>query len=83
MTEEQRDNNLEDLFRSKLEENEMVAGSDLEGRVMRRLERREFFRFNISRFNFYYLTAALAALTVAGVILLSGHDNEQQVLFLP
>ncbi len=78
MTEEQRDNNLEDLFRSKLEENEMVAGSDLEGRVMRRLERREFFRFNISRFNFYYLTAALAALTVAGVILLSGHDNEQQ-----
>lgn len=78
MTEEQRDNGLENLFRSKLEENEMVAGSDLEGRVMRRLERFEFFRFNLSRFNVYYLTAAITALTVAGVILLSGRDDEPQ-----
>jgi len=78
MTEEQRDNGLENLFRSKLEENEMVAGSDLEGRVMRRLERFEFFRFNFSRFNVYYLTAAITALTVAGVILLSGRDDEPQ-----
>ncbi len=46
MTEEERDNGLENLFRNKLEENEMVAGSDLTGRFMRRLDRREFFRFN-------------------------------------
>lgn len=77
MTEEQKDNGLEDLFRSKLEENEMVAGSDLEGRVMRRLERREFFRFNISRFNFYYLTAAVTALTVAGVMIFSDPGDEK------
>ncbi len=76
MTEEERDNGLENLFRDKLEENELVAGSDLTGRFMRRLERREFFRFNISRFNIYYLTAAMAGLTAAGVILFSVTGND-------
>lgn len=69
MTEEEKDTNLEDLFRKKLEENEMVAGSDLTGRFMRRLERREFFRFNRARFNIYYLATALALLTAAAIIL--------------
>ncbi|MCU0459536.1 MAG: PKD domain-containing protein [Bacteroidales bacterium] len=77
MTEEERDNGLEDLFHDRLEENELVAGSDLTGRFMRRLERREFFRFNLSRFNIYYLTAAMAGLTVAGVILFSGAGNDE------
>lgn len=79
MTEEERDNSLENLFRNKLEENEMVTGSDLTGRFMRRLERREFFRFSLSRFNIYYLTAAMAALTVAGVILFSGSGDDNGV----
>lgn len=78
MTEEERDNGLESLFRSKLEENEMVAGSDLTGRLMSRLGRREFFRFNPLRFNVYYLTATLAGLTIAGVMLLSGPVEEAE-----
>lgn len=78
MTEEQKDDALENLFRSKLEENEMIAGSNLESRVMRSLERREFFRFNISRFNFYYLTAAVAALTIAGVMIFLDSDEPQR-----
>lgn len=78
MTEEERDNGLETLFRDKLEENEMEAGSDLRRRVMHRLERLEFFRFNLSRFNFYYVTAALAVLTVAGVLIFSGHGTGPQ-----
>jgi len=76
MTEEERDNGLENLFRNKLEENEMVPGSDLTGRFMTRLGRREFFRFNPLRFNVYYLTFALAGLMVAGLILLSGPREE-------
>ena len=32
MTEEERDNAIETLFRNKLEENEMEAGSELAGR---------------------------------------------------
>ncbi len=71
MTEEERDNGLESLFRSELEDNELVAGSDLTGRIMRRLERREFFRFNLTRFNIWYVTAAAAGLIAGGMLLLS------------
>ncbi len=76
MTEEERDNGLESLFRNKLEENEMVPGSDLTGRFMVRLGRREFFRFNPFRFNVYYLTVAVAGLMVAGLMLLSDPREE-------
>lgn len=74
MTEEERDNGLESLFRNKLEENEMVAGSDLTGRFMRRLDRREFLRFNPARLNIFYVLAVAAGLTVAG-LLLQGPDQ--------
>jgi len=60
MIEEKRDMDIEGLFRNKLEENEMEAGADLTGRVMRRLERKEFLRFNPSRFNIFYAAAAAA-----------------------
>jgi PKD repeat protein len=77
MSRKERDNNLEELFRRKLEENEMVAGSDLTHRFMRRLARREFIRFNPARFNIYYLAAALAGLTIAGLLLFRSplHDR--------
>ncbi len=69
MKDEERDNGLESLFRNKLEENEMVAGSDLTGHFMRRLDRREFFRFNPARLNVWYVLAVVAGLTVAGLLL--------------
>ena len=78
MKDEERDNGLESLFRNKLEENEMVAGSDLTDRFMHRLERREFFRFNPSRFNIWYVTAVAAAIIVAGVLLFSPSRNEAE-----
>lgn len=80
MQDEERDNGLENLFRKKLEENEMVPGDNLTGRFMLRLGRREFLRFNPSRFNIYYLTAALAGVTVAGLMLFSGVHEEQEIL---
>jgi PKD repeat protein len=79
MTEEERDMDLGNLFRNKLEENEMVAESDLTGRVMRRLDRKEFLRFNAARFNIYYLAAAAAGLTVAGLLLFSSPRNTNEV----
>lgn len=78
MKDEERDNGLESLFRNKLEENEMVAGSDLTGRFMHRLERREFLRFNLSRFNIWYATAVAAALIVTGVLLFSPSREEAE-----
>jgi PKD repeat protein len=79
MTEEDRDNSLESLFRNKLEDNEVVAGSDLTARFMRRLGRREFLRFNPLRFNIYYVAVAAAGLTVAGLLLIAKPRNENKI----
>jgi len=78
MTEEERDKSLEGLFRNKLEENEMVTGSDLTARFMRRLGRREFLRFNPLRFNIYYVAVAAAGLTVAGLLLLAAPRSKDK-----
>ncbi len=83
MRDEERDNGLESLFRNKLEENELVAGSDLTGRLMQRLGRREFFRFNPTRFNIWYITAAAAGLMVAGLLLFSPSRGETEPVTPP
>ena len=75
MTEEEKDIDLGNLFRKKLEENEMVAGNDLTGRFMRRLDRKEFLRFNPARFNICYLAAAAAGLTVAGLLIFTSSPD--------
>ena len=81
MAEEERDIDLENLFRKKLEGAEPDPGADLTGRFMSRLERREFFRFNPARFNLYYLTLAAAAAVAAGILLFSRTDESQQEPF--
>jgi len=80
MTDEERDNGLERLFRNKLEENEVVAGSDLTRRFMRRLDRREFLRFNPARLNIWYLVAIAASLTVAGLLLRGTAQHDAEIL---
>src|SRR5665647_540767 len=80
MTEEEKDMDLGNLFRNKLEENEMAADSDLTGRFMRRLDRKEFFRFNPARFNIYYLAAAAAGLTIAGLLIFTSPRNGDEAL---
>ena len=82
MTEEEKDNGLESLFRKRLEENETVAGKDLYGRFMRRLDRREFLRFNLSRFNIYYLAAAAATLAVVVSLVLGGQESSDASVVL-
>jgi hypothetical protein len=83
MRDGERDNGLENLFRNRLEENELAADGNLTGRVMRRLGRREFFRFNPARFNIWYLTVAAAGLTVAGMLLLSQPEQNPEVMPAP
>ena len=78
MTEEDRDKSLESLFRNKLEENELVTGSDLTARFMRRLGRKEFLRFNPLRFNIYYVAVAAAGLAVAGLLFIAKPRNEDK-----
>jgi len=77
------DNSLENLFRNRLEENELAADGNLTGRVMRSLGRREFFRFNPARLNIWYVTVAAAGLIVAGMLLLSQPEQNPEVMPAP
>ncbi len=83
MRDDKTDNSLENLFRNKLGENELAAGGNLTGRVMRRLGRREFLRFNPARMNIWYVTLVAAVLTVAGILMLSPHEQKPDVMPAP
>ena len=63
---------LEDFFRQKLENAEIIPDTRLKAKLMSRVDRKEFLRFNPARFNVYYLGLILAAL-VTLVIAFSGN----------
>lgn len=58
------------LFRAKLEYSEVIPGESVRAELMNTLGRKEFLRFNPSRFNAYYL-GGIAAAALAGVLLLT------------
>lgn len=67
---------LEELFRVKLENAEIIPSFSAGDKLMRRLRHREFMRFNPARFNVYYLGAIIAGMIAAGVLLFSDDDNK-------
>lgn len=66
---------LKELFRSRLENAELVPDASVNSRLMRKLAMREFMMFNPARFNVYYLGAVLVAGLTAALILYSGNEN--------
>jgi len=72
-------NSIEELFRYFLEEKEVVPGEQLTHNFMHKLQRKEFLRFNLTRFNVWYLGALMAAATVAGVLLLPGQKSDESL----
>lgn len=67
---------LDELFRRKLEDAELIPGSDVNSRLMKKLARREFLRFNPARFNIYYLGLIVAGVLTAGILLFGGRHSE-------
>lgn len=63
------DNLIEELFRHKLENAELMPSLSVRAGLMRRLAVREFFRFNPGRFNVYYLAGIVIAVSVAVIVL--------------
>jgi PKD repeat protein len=61
--------NIRELFRYKLENSEQIPGESVRTDLMRKLARREFIRFNPSRFNIYYMGSIAAAGIVAALLL--------------
>jgi len=71
--------NLRELFRHKLDNAEIIPDPSVNTRLMRKLAKREFLRFNPARFNIYYLGGILVAL-ISSVIILSSGDKESDQL---
>jgi PKD repeat protein len=66
---------VRELFRLKLESAEVIPDCDVRTSLMRKVARREFVRFNPSRFNLYYLIGALMVGSIAAVILFSEEEK--------
>ncbi|HBH85589.1 MAG: hypothetical protein A2X03_17505 [Bacteroidetes bacterium GWA2_40_15] len=75
MKADSEDMEFRELFRSRLENSEVVPDPSVNSKLMRRLARREFMMFNPGRFNIYYLGGALVAGITAAIILFSDRDN--------
>lgn len=69
---------ISELFRHKLEHAEVMPGPSFGTELMHKLARKEFMRFNPSRFNIYYLGLIVAGTIIAGLVIFSGHGNDQK-----
>jgi PKD repeat protein len=74
---------LDELFRKKLESSELEPGALARKNLMRRLERKEFVRFNPARFNIYYLGGIVAAGIAATLLFTTGRENESNDSITP
>jgi len=69
------DKNIRELFRRKLDGAEIIPDPSVNARLMRKLARREFIRFNPARFNAYYLGGIMAAVFTAAILFFSDKFN--------
>jgi PKD repeat protein len=70
------DKMLRDLFRQKLENAEIIPSPETGLKIMRQVGRKEFLRFNPSRFNIWYAGGIAVAGAAMAIILTSGqHKN--------
>jgi PKD repeat protein len=70
---------IKELFRRKLEGAEIMPGPSVEAELMKKLARKEFVRFNPSRFNIYYTGLIAAAAITSGILLFNnGKANDMK-----
>lgn len=66
---------LEELFRSRLENAELIPDITVKHSLMRKLGVKEFLHFNPARLNIYYLAGIGVAGITAAIMLFSGSDD--------
>lgn len=69
---------IDELFRVRLENAEVVPSQSVNEQLMRKLSRREFWRFNPARFNIYYLGIIAASVITAGILLFSSKEIDEK-----
>ena len=67
--------NLRELFSRKLRKAEVLPDASVRSKLMRRVARKEFMRFNVSRLNIYYLGGILISGIATGLLLFSSYKN--------
>jgi PKD repeat protein len=67
--------NIEELFRTKLDNSELIPSDNVGDQLMRRLSVKEFLHFSPGRFNVYYLGAIVAAAAAAIVLFTTNHET--------
>jgi len=70
---------IRELFRQKLEHAEIVPDASVYSKLMSKLARREFLRFNPARFNIYYLGGILVTGITSAIILFSISGKSDQL----
>jgi PKD repeat protein len=65
--------NVRELFRSKLENSEVIPDDTVRDELMRKLAVREFMRFSPSRFNIYYLSG-IAVTAIVAILIISSEN---------
>jgi PKD repeat protein len=71
---------VRELFKQKLEYNEVIPDVAVKSKLMRRVARQEFLRFNTGSFNIYYLGGLLLAGLAAALLFLPGSERGQAVI---
>lgn len=74
---------IRELFREKLEFTEVTPDQAVRDRLMRRLERKEFLRFNSNRINIYYVGGVLVAGLVALLALSNDPKPDKEIENIP
>jgi PKD repeat protein len=70
---------LRELFRKKLEYAEAIPDAAVKSKLMRRVAKNEFLRFNPARLNIYHIGGILTTGIAAAVILFSGSQNSDHL----
>jgi len=79
LEEKEEDKVFDELFRNKLENNEVIPSESLNQVLMQKLGRKEFLHFIPSRFNIWYLGGIVAAGTTLALILSSDPGEEMNL----
>lgn len=72
--------NLRQLFRNNLETAEVVPDVSIKSKLMRRVARKEFLRFNPSRLNIYYGAGILVAGIASAVLIFSPSKDSASLI---
>jgi PKD repeat protein len=70
-----KDIKVRELFRKKLDKVAIVPDDSVRRELMRRLETKEFLRFNLLRFNIWYLALITGTIITACILLFSAKDK--------